>query len=48
VVKKRPGLIGLLEAVAGVALICAGVAWIWGVPWALLVAGGFVLFDRLT
>lgn len=37
-----------LQAIIGVGLVCAGVALVFGLPWALMAAGVFVLLDRLT
>lgn len=38
----------LVEALAAVALITAGVALIWSYPVAMVVAGGLILLDRIT
>lgn len=38
----------LVEAIVAVALITAGVALIWSYPVAMIVAGAFILLDRIT
>jgi hypothetical protein len=37
-----------VQGVVAVALICVGVAFVWSLWWALIVAGCFILLDRIT
>ncbi len=38
----------VLEGIAALGLIVGGVAWLWGIPIALITAGALLLADRLT